>query len=158
MTRLYGRSPIGTRCNDYSAHGHWKTTTLLSAIRQEGVLRDATVIIDGAIDGDTFLSYTEQCLTPSLRRGDIVVMDNLSSHKVVGVRESIESAGCDLWYLPPYSPDLNPIEKLWSKVKSWLRRAGARHFEAIGQALEQVLKTVGPAECASYFRSCGYGT
>lgn len=157
MTRLYGRSPIGTRCNDFTPHGHWKTTTLLSAIRSTGVIRDATVIVDGPMDGSTFLAYTEQCLAPSLRCGDVVVMDNLASHKVAGVREAIESAGCDLWYLPPYSPDLNPIEKLWSKVKSWLRRAGARCFDAIGDALASVLNRVEPQECSNYFRSCGYG-
>ena len=157
MTRLYGRSPAGMRCNDFTPQGHWKTTTLLSAIRSTGVIRDATVIIDGPIDGDTFLAYTEQCLVPSLRCGNIVVMDNLASHKVVGVAEAIEAAGCDLWYLPPYSPDLNPIEKLWSKVKAYLRRAGARRFDTIGDALTRVLKTVGPTECLNYFRSCGYG-
>lgn len=158
MTRLYGRSPVGTRCNDFVPHGHWKTTTLLSAIRRDRVLRDATVMIDGPIDGQSFLAYVEQYLVPSLRRGDVVVMDNLASHKVVGVREAIESAGCDLWYLPPYSPDLNPIEKLWSKVKASLRRAGARSFGAIGEALAQVLDTVSPVECANYFRCCGYGS
>ena len=157
MTRLYGRSPIGTRCNDFTSHGHWKTTTLLSAIRSAGVIRDATVIVDGPMDGPTFLAYTEQCLAPSLRCGDLVVMDNLASHKVAGVREAIESVGCDLWYLPPYSPDLNPIEKLWSKVKASLRRAGARCFDAIGDALAGVLNRVGPQECSNYFRSCGYG-
>ena len=157
MTRLYGRSPIGTRCNDFTSHGHWKTTTLLSAIRSAGVIRDATVIVDGPMDGPTFLAYTEQCLAPSLRSGDLVVMDNLASHKVAGVREAIESVGCDLWYLPPYSPDLNPIEKLWSKVKASLRRAGARCFDAIGDALAGVLNRVGPQECSNYFRSCGYG-
>lgn len=157
MTRLYGRSPIGTRCNDFTPHGHWKTTTLLSAIRSTEVIQDATVIIDGPVDGDTFLAYTEQCLAPSLRRGDIVVMDNLASHKVAGVCDAIESVGCDLWYLPPYSPDLNPIEKLWSKVKAYLRRAQARCFDAIGEALTRVLRTVSPTECNNYFRSCGYG-
>ena len=157
MTRRYGRSRIGTRCNDFKPYGHWKTTTLLSAIRSRGVIRDATVIVDGPMDGPTFLAYTQQCLAPSLQAGDIVVMDNLASHKVAGVSEAIESAGCDLWYLPPYSPDLNPIEKLWSKVKAWLRRAEARCFDAIGQALTQVLSRVGPGECSNYFRSCGYG-
>ena len=157
MTRLYGRSPIGIRCNDFTSYGHWKTTTLLSAIRSAGVIQDATVIVDGPMDGPTFLTYAEQCLAPSLRCGDVVVMDNLASHKVAGVREAIESAGCDLWYLPPYSPDLNPIEKLWSKVKAWLRRARATCFDAIGQALASVLSRVGPQECSNYFRSCGYG-
>ena len=157
MTRLYGRSPIGARCIDRTPHGHWKTTTLLSAIRLDGVIRDATVIVDGPMNSATFLAYTEQCLTPALRPGDVVVMDNLSSHKAVGVREAIESAGADLWYLPPYSPDLNPIEKLWSKVKAWLRRVAARDFDAIGHALADVLRTVTAGECANYFKSCGYG-
>jgi len=157
MTRLYGRSMIGTRCVDRTPHGHWKTTTLLSAIRLDGVIRDATVIIDGPMNSATFLAYTEQCLAPALKPGDVVVMDNLSSHKAAGVREGIEAVGADLWYLPPYSPDLNPIEKLWSKVKAWLRRTMARDFDAIGLALADVLRTVTASECANYFRSCGYG-
>ena len=157
MTRLYGRSPVGARCIDRTPHGHWKTTTLLSAIRLNGVIRDATVIIDGPMNSATFLAYTEQCLAPALRPGDVVVMDNLSSHKAAGVREAIEAVGADLWYLPPYSPDLNPIEKLWSKVKAWLRRVAARDFDSIGHALADVLRTVTASECANYFRSCGYG-
>jgi len=157
MTRLYGRAPVGERCVDHTPHGHWKTTTLLSAIRLDGVIKDATVIIDGPMNSATFLAYTEQCLVPTLRPGDVVVMDNLSSHKAVGVREAIESVGASLWYLPPYSPDLNPIEKLWSKVKSWLRRVAARSFDTIGHALADVLRTVTPTECGNYFNSCGYG-
>ena len=157
MTRLYGRSPVGQRCNDHTPHGHWKTTTLLSAIRLEGVIESATVIYDGPINRPTFEGYVEQYLTPSLRPGDVVVMDNLSAHKSDVVIEAIESVDATLWYLPAYSPDLNPIEKLWSKVKAWLRRVAARTFDAIGQALVDVLRTVEPNECANYFRSCGYG-
>lgn len=157
MTRLYGRSPIGTRCVDRTPHGHWKTTTLLSAIRASGVIHDATVIIDGPIDGDTFTAYTQRCLAPSLLPGDVVVMDNLSSHKSAAVVETIEAADARVWFLPPYSPDLNPIEKLWSKVKTWLRRVRPSNFEAIGNALVDVLRTVTADECRNYFRSCGYG-
>ena len=115
MIRLYGRAPVGERCVDHTPHGHWKTTTLLSAIRLDGVIRNATVIIDGPMNSETFLAYTEQCLAPALRPGDVVAMDNLSSHKAVGVREAIESVGADLWYLPPYSPDLAPHWTLQSR-------------------------------------------
>jgi transposase len=157
MTRLYGRSPIGTRCIDRTPHGHWKTTTLLSAIRLDGVIRDATVIFDGPMNSATFMAYVEQCLAPALGPGDVVVMDNLSSHKTAGVREAIESVGADLWYLPPYAPDLNPIEKLWSKVKAWLRRVMAATFTDLQTAITDALRTVDPTECLHYFQSCGYG-
>ena len=157
MTRLYGRAPIGERCVDRAPHGHWKTMTMLSAIRLDGVMRDATVVIDGAMNSATFLAYTEQCLAPALHPGDVVIMDNLSSHKAAGVRQAIESVGADLWYLPPYSPDLNPIEKLWSKVKAWLRRVAAGTFDALSNAIADALRAVAPAECLSYFNSCGYG-
>lgn len=157
LTRLYGRAMGGERCVDRTPHGHWKTTTLVSALRLDGVIADATVLIDGAMNTATFIAYTEQYLAPSLRPGDVVVMDNLSSHKSEDVRALIESADATLWLLPPYSPDLNPIEKLWSKVKSWLRRVEARTFEAIGVALVEVLRTVSADECANYLRSGGYG-
>jgi transposase len=157
MTRLYGRSMKGTRCNDHTPNGHWKTMTLLSAIRSAEVIHDATVVCDGAMDGDTFLAYVEECLVPSLRCGDVVVMDNLPAHKVKGVREAIEGAGCDLWYLPPYSPDFNPIEKLWSKVKAWLRRAEAKTFDTLSDAVAAALRAVTPSECQNYFKSCGWG-
>lgn len=156
MTRLYGRAPIGERCNDHTPHGHWKTTTLLSAMRLEGVIESATVIYDGPINRVTFEGYVEQYLTPSLRGGDVVVMDNLSAHKSSAVTEVIESAGATVWFLPPYSPDLNPIEKLWSKVKAWLRRVAARTFDAIGQTLVDALRSVTPSECRNYLNSCGY--
>lgn len=157
MTRLYGRSEKGTRCNDHTPGGHWKTMTLLGAIRSTEVIQDATVVCDGAMDGDTFLTYIEECLVPSLRCGDIVVMDNLAAHKVKGVREAIESAGCDLWYLPPYSPDLNPIEKLWSKVKAWLRREQAKTFDGLSDAIAAALRAVGGEECLNYYIACGWG-
>lgn len=157
LTRLVGRSPRGQRCVDRRPHGHWKTTTLLSAIRLGGVIQDATVIINGPVNGEVFTSYAEHCLAPALRRGDVVVMDNLSSHKSAAVVRAIEAADAEVWFLPPYSPDLNPIEKLWSKVKAWLRRVRPPNFDAIGHALVEVLRTVTPDECRNYFRSCGYG-
>ena len=157
MTRLYGRAPRGERCVDSTPHGHWQTMTMLSAIRAEGVIEDATVVIDGAMDGATFLAYVEQCLAPSLKPGDVVVMDNLASHKVKGVVEAIEAVGATVWYLPPYSPDYNPIEHLWSKVKAWLRRASADSFQTVSDAIAAALRAVAADECRNYLRSCGYG-
>jgi transposase len=156
MTRRYGRSPGVTRCVDKTPHGHWKTITMISAIQSTGVLEHATLALDGPMDGPTFLSYVEDCLVPALTPGRIVVMDNLSAHKVQGVRQAIEGAGCDVWYLPAYSPDLNPIEKLWSKVKAWLRRTGAKTFETVAGAIGDALRAVADDECLNYFRSCGY--
>ena len=156
MTRLYGRSPKGSRCNDHTACGHWKAMTILSAIRSDEVIKDATIVCDGAMDGDTFLMYIDQCLVPLLRCGDIVVMDNLPAHKVKGMREAIESASCDLWYLPPYSPDYSPIQKLRSKVKSWLRRVEAKTFDALSDAVADAFRTVQAEECRNYFISCGW--
>jgi len=158
MTRLYGRAPVGQRCYFAAPQGHWHTTTLLSAMRCTGVMEDASIVFDGPTDAIVFRSYVEQCLAPSLRVGDIVVMDNLASHKVAGVREAIEGVGASVWYLPPYSPDLNPIEKLWSKVKAWLRRAAARTVEELIEAVGDALRTVDADECLNYFRSCGYDT
>jgi len=156
MTRLYGRAPVGKRCYYAAPHGHWKTTTMLSAIRSTGVIQNASIVFDGPTNALVFRGYVEDCLAPSLRAGDIVVMDNLSSHKVTGVREAIDSAGASVWYLPPYSPDLNPIEKLWSKVKTWLRRVAARTVEGLIQAVGDALRAVDTNECRAYFRSCGY--
>ena len=157
MTRRYGRAPGGTRCVDHTPHGHWRTMTMLSAMRRDGVIAPATVVIDGPMNGTTFLSYVQRCLVPALRPGDVVVMDNLASHKIAGVREAIEAAGCDLWYLPPYSPDYNPIEKLWSKVKAWLRRIGAATFQTVSRTVGDALHAVAGDECCNYLRSCGYG-
>ena len=158
MTRLYGRAPGGERCVDHTPHGHWRTMTMLSAIGIEGVIEPATTVLDGPMDGPTFLFYVQNHLVPALRPGRIVVMDNLASHKIAGVREAIEAAGCDLWYLPPYSPDLNPIEKLWSKVKSRLRRVAAGTVDELWRAAGDAFRAVTPGECANYFRSCGYRT
>jgi len=157
MTRLYGRSMVGERCVDHTPNGHWKTVTLLSAMRLDGVMREATAVYDGPMNRETFVAYTEYCLVPALRPGDVVIMDNLSSHKDAAVRELIEDADADLWYLPAYSPDLNPIEKLWSKVKAWLRRVMAQTLDGLTTAIADALRAVDPAECAAYFQACGYG-
>ena len=158
MTRLYGRAPVGVRCHFPRPHGHWRTTTLLSAIRCTGVIEKASIVFDGPTDATVFRGYAEHCLAPSLQAGDIVVMDNLASHKVTGVREAIEDAGASVWYLPPYSPDLNPIEKMWSKIKTWLRRVAARPVDGLIQAVGDALRAVDANECRAYFRSCGYAT
>lgn len=158
MTRLYGRAPVGQRCHFAAPQGHWHTTTLLSAIRTTGVMKEASLVFDGPTDAIVFRSYVEQCLAPALRASDIVVMDNLSSHKVAGVEEAIDRVGASVWYLPPYSPDLNPIEKMWSKVKAWLRRVAARTMDELIQAAGNALRAVTPHECRAYFRNCGYAT
>ena len=157
LTRLYGRSLGGSRCCDTTAHGHWKTLTMLSAIRSDGVIQNATQVFDGTMNASTFVGYVERCLAPSLRPGDVVVMDNLASHKAPGVVEAIEAVGASVWYLPPYSPDLNPIEMLWSKVKAGLRAVAATTVDGLIHAIAQVLRTVEPGECLNYFRACGYG-
>lgn len=158
MTRLYGRAPIGQRCRFAAPQGRWHTTTLLSAIRSTGIVKEASIVFDGPTDATIFRGYVEECLAPSLREADIVVMDNLASHKVAGVQEAVEAVGATVWYLPPYSPDLNPIEKLWSKVKAWLRRVAARTLEDLIDAVGQALAAVERDECINYFLSCGYAT
>lgn len=131
---------------------------MLSAIRSTGVMKGASIVFDGPTDAVVFRSYVEQCLAPALPPGDIVVMDNLASHRVTGVVEAIEHVGASVWYLPPYSPDLNPIEKMWSKVKTWLRRVAARTVAGLIQAIGDALRAVDADECRAYFRSCGYDT
>jgi len=154
MTRCYGRAPIGQRLVEAVPHGHWKTTTLIAALRVEGLT--APMVIDGAVNGDLFVAYVEQVLVPTLRPGDVVVMDNLSSHKRSQVRQLLEGAGCRLEYLPPYSPDFNPIELAFAKLKALLRKAGKRTVDALWEFLGQALDTFAPAECHNYFRHCGY--
>lgn len=130
---------------------------MISALRVGGVVKDATLLFDGAMNAATFLGYIEQCLAPTLAPGDVVVMDNLGAHKAAGVEEAIERAGASVWWLPPYSPDLNPIEKLWSKIKAWLRRAMADTLNGLASATGDAFRAVTAEECANYFRSCGYG-
>ena len=132
--------------------------TMISALRCTGVIPEATMVFDGPTDGTVFRGYVEQCLAPALDPGDVVVLDNLSAHKVHGVVESLHAVGADALYLPAYSPDLNPIEKLWSKIKSCLRRAGPRQMSALVQEIGTAFRQVAATECANYFVSCGYTT
>lgn len=154
MTRRYGRAPRGQRLIASVPHGHWKTNTFLAALRQDKIT--APCVIDGAVNGATFLAYVEQFLAPALRPGDIVIMDNLGSHKVAGVSQAIEAVGARLLYLPPYSPDLNPIEQLFAKLKARLRKAAARSIEALHQAIASTLAACTPGECQNYLLDAGY--
>jgi transposase len=154
MTRLYGWGPKSERVVAAVPHGHWKTTTFLGALRTTGLT--APLVIDGALTGELFLAYVQQQLVPTLSPGDIVVLDNLSSHKHAGVREAIEAAGCTLAYLPPYSPDFNPIELLFSKLKSLLRKHAERTIDSLWARLGQLVTEFTPDECRRYFQHCGY--
>ena len=155
MTRRYGRAIPGKRVREGTPAGHWRTLTVLGAIRQSGWV--ATMTIEAATDGEIFQAYLEQVLCPQLQPGDIVVMDNLSAHKVPGVRELIENAGAELRYLPPYSPDFNPIEKCWSKFKQLLRSAKARSLEKLESSVADALTAITPQDMQGCFHHCGYG-
>lgn len=154
MTRRYGRAFGGERVREANPAGHWKTLTLLGAMSVEGLV--AAMTVEAPTDREVFLAYLEQVLCPRLKPGDVVVMDNLSSHKVVGVRELIEAAGAELLYLPPYSPDFNPIEQCWSKLKQALRSAKARSVDALQQAVADAIPTISPSNAQAWFRHCGY--
>jgi transposase len=154
MTRRYGRSEIGTRVVEHVPCGRWQTTTFLGALRNTGFVAPLTV--EGAINGALFRAWVEQHLVPTLRPGDIVVMDNLSSHKVAGVREAIEAAHAELRYLPPYSPDLNPIELAFSKFKKMLRDGAERTVDKLWSLCGRVLDAFTENECQNYFEHCGY--
>lgn len=154
MTRTYGRSAIGTRLVEKTPFGRWQTTTFLGALRAEGFV--APLTIDGPINGPVFLAWVQQHLAPRLRTGDIVVMDNLSSHKVRGVRESIEAVGAELRYLPPYSPDLNPIELAFSKFKKLLCDGAERTVDKLWTLCGTILDQFTENECRNYFKHCGY--
>ena len=154
MTRLRGRSRRGERLVSKVPHGHWKTTTLIAALGLEG-MRCSTVV-NGAVNGDVFEAFVEHVLVPVLQPGDVVVMDNLSSHKRARTRQLIESAGADLEFLPPYSPDLNPIELVFSKVKQLLRSLACRTRDALWRSMQSVLDTITPADASNCFRHCGY--
>ncbi len=156
MTPRYGRAPKGERLIASVPHGHWKTTTFLAALRHDELT--APAVFDGPINGQSFLAWVEQGLVPTLRQGDIVVMDNLSSHKVAGVRAAIESVGASVLYLPPYSPDLNPIEQVFSKLKIRLRSVAARTVDVLWDAIGSLLDSFSPAECSNYLANSGYGT
>jgi transposase len=156
MARRYGRSPRGTRLVRPVPHGHWKTTTFVAALRVDGL--GAPMVIDGAMTGDLFVAYVEQILVPTLRKGDVVVMDNLVCHKRVAGVKAIEKAGCTVRYLPPYSPDYNPIELAFSKLKGLLRSAGKRTIDGLWDFLGKSLDAFPPDECRAYFRHDGYAT
>jgi transposase len=154
MARRYGRAPIGERLVDAVPYGHWQTTTLVAALRMDGLT--APMVIDGAMNGDLFVAYVEQVLGPTLRSGDVVVLDNLSSHKRSEVRTLLEGAGCRLVYLPPYSPDFNPIELAFAKLKALLRKVRQRTRDDLWDFLGQAMDAFAPDECENYFWHCGY--
>lgn len=154
MAPTWGRSPKGQRCLGYAPLGHWHTTTFVCALTTDGLL--APLVLDGPINGQAFVAWVEQFLAPTLRAGDIVVMDNLSSHKVAKVKPAIEAAGAALRYLPPYSPDFNPIEQVFAKLKAMLRRTQARTREALWDAIGELLDKFSPDECERYIRHSGY--
>jgi transposase len=154
MTRTRGRAPKGERCVASVPHGHWKTTTFIAGLRVNELT--APMVLDGPMDGEAFLTYVRTFLCPTLKAGDIVIADNLPSHKVAGVREAIEATSATLRYLPPYSPDLNPIEKLFSKLKALLKKAAHRTVDALWAEIGKLLDTFSPDECKNYFKSSGY--
>ena len=156
MARLRGRAKRGMRCRAAIPHGHWKTTTFTAGLRLGSL--SAPMLLDGPMDGDAFLAYVIYVLVPELRPGDIAVMDNLPSHKVAGVRDAIEAVGATLLYLPPYSPDFNPIEMTFSKLKAILRQAAARTIDDLWDAIAQSLDQFTPEECRNYFTAAGYGS
>jgi transposase len=154
MTRTHGRCLRGRRLRMGSPHGHWKTTTVVAALTLRGAI--APFVLSGAINRDAFETYVERVLVPELREGDIVIMDNLSSHKGVKTRALIEAAGASLLFLPPYSPDFNPIEKAFAKLKALLRKAAERTVEGLWTAIGRLVDVFTPIECANYFSACGY--
>ncbi len=154
MVRRYGRCPRGERLVSAAPWGHWRTTTFVAGLRASGIV--APLVVDGPMTGTMFRAYIEQMLAPALSRGDVVVMDNLAAHKVAGVREAVQAAGASVLYLPPYSPDLNPIEQLFAKLKAMLRTASARTKEALWNTIGTALKAFPEAECRNYLEHCGY--
>lgn len=148
LTRRYGRAPVGERLIGYAPNGHWKTTTFLAALRVNGLT--APAVLDGPIDGESFQAYVDQVLVPTLKPGDIVIMDNLPAHKVDGIRQSIEAVGATRLLLPPYSPDFNPIEQAFAKIKAWLRTQAARSVDALWNAIGHALSLFSQQECANY--------
>ena len=154
MARLRGRALRGERCRAGVPHGHWKTTTFTGALRLSGMT--APFVYDGAMNGAVFRAYVEQVLAPTLMPGDVVIMDNLPAHKAAGVREIIERAGAELLFLPPYSPDFNPIENAFAKLKAMLRKAAERTIDGLWSTTAKIIDTFNPTECANYFTAAGY--
>ena len=156
MARLRGRAPRGERVIGRVPLGEWKTITFVAALRRNGLT--APMVIEGSMTGEVFRAYVEQCLVPTLRRNDIVVMDNLKPHKATGIEEAIGKVGATVLYLPKYSPDLNPIELLYSKFKGYLRKAAERTVAGLRRAIRKFAPLIGARECASYFRHAGYAS
>lgn len=156
MTRTHGWAPRGQRLIDKTPHGHWKTSTFLAALRHDRI--EAPCLFDGPINSERFLAYVEQALVPTLKPGDVVIMDNLGSHKSKAVHQAIRKVGARLIFLPKYSPDLNPIEQVFAKLKTLLRKAMARTTEAICIAIADILKSFTPQECANYLANSGYAS
>lgn len=154
MTRLYGRARRGKRCRASIPHGHWQTTTFTGALRCSGLI--APMVLDGPMNAAAFRAYVEQVLVPTLEPGDMVIMDNLTAHKSPAIRAAIEAAGATLRYLPPYSPDLNPIENAFAKLKALLRKAEARTRDELWAAVSSALTRFTANECANYFAAAGY--
>jgi len=155
MAPLRGWGPKGKRLRGFAPHGHWRTLTFLGALRHDRLA--APCVFDGPINGECFRAYVEQQLAPGLRPGDIVIMDNLGSHKSAAVRQAIR-AGARLWYLPPYSPDLNPIEQAFAKIKHWMRQAQKRTVEDTWRHIGRLAQAIEPSECQSYFKNAGYAS
>ena len=156
MTRTHGRAPRGTRLRGKAPFGKWRTMTFIAALRHDRI--DAPCVLDGPINGQLFTEWVEQFLVPTLSAGDVVIMDNLGSHKGQAVRRAIRSVGAKLLFLPPYSPDLNPIEQVFAKLKTLLRRAGERSIEATWKRIGSLLDAFTPEECANYLRNSGYAS
>lgn len=156
MTRRYGWAPRGRKLLAKAPHGHWRTLTFVAALRHDRI--DAPCVIDGPINGESFLAYVEQVLVPTLKPGDIVISDNLASHKGRAVRRAIRAADARLLFLPPYSPDFNPIEQVYAKLKTLLRKAAERTLEATWKRIGAILQAFTPQECANYFRNAGYAS
>lgn len=154
MVRRYGWAPRDQRLADAAPQGHWRTTTFVAGLRSTGII--APLVLDGPMTGEAFRAYVEQVLAPALRPGDVVVLDNLATHKVAGVREAIHAAGASILHLPPYSPDLNPIEQAFAKLKAGLRKAAARTRDALWATIAQLLDTFSPDECRNYLANSGY--
>jgi len=154
MARLRGRAPRGERCRAAVPHGHWKTTTFTAGLTKTGLV--APWLLDGAMDGDAFRTYVADVLVPELSPGDVVVMDNLPAHKVAGIREAIEMAGAVVLYLPPYSPDFNPIEHAFAKLKAFLRKAACRTITSLWDAVAVAIDAFTPVECQSLLQDAGY--
>lgn len=156
MTRLYGRAKTSERCVASAPFGHWHSNTFIAALRTDGL--HAPWILDGAMNGRSFLSYVTKVLGPILRPGDIVICDNLSSHKVAGVAEAIEAVGAQICYLPPYSPDLNPIEMVFAKLKAYIRGKSPRDFTQMMHTLVDALESFSPQQCTNFIKHCQYAT